>query len=481
MVNDQGQPSDISTVKRIVADLTGLYGLMRKVDLRADCFVLNPPWDLHQYRKSLAELAESDLPAVRAAFAAHDGRTGTDSVDSTVASLCLALDRSSDYGEGFLIGNESTLQRLIFGPGAPHAALAVHIWSHLVITGNICGPVVRGPVVSDFRTGVIYFARSHDAGPPMAESTLYQPPLITSLEQAQSICAELHQHRLELRFGAEIKSYAHTEDTVDKWQAVGGEWERLARKDKPQWNLSLRADDTIKTDLSLFDTHSARVSKQEAESLFSLEGKHPMQLVMQRQQRLHLERAAFGPTWRVDPKLQAAIKLAVKEYHAVRAPLYPLSPIQRLGYLDEVDDIVCSKDLMVAGRKAFRADHTYPLRSSTVAVKRSGTKLNLAGELDQVEWDGQELAFFITDGLGQERVFMEARLRASNVRVSLLKPGEKPGRQDEDHLEPCQIDFTLHELVEHFVIPDVPDVARVNPDGYQRNLHLLKEIEELCV
>jgi hypothetical protein len=76
---------------------------------------------------------------------------------------------------------------------------------------------------------------------------------------------------------------------------------------------------------------------------------------------------------------------------------------------------------------------------------------------------------------------MEARLRASNVRVSILKPGEKPGRQDEDNLKPCQIDFTLHQLVEHFIIPDVPDVARVNPDGYQRNLQLLKEIEALSV
>jgi len=305
LVNDKGQPADTPTVKRIVADVTKLYGLMRQVDLRADCFVLNPAWDLHQYRKVLAELAESDLPTVRAAFTAHDGRTGRDTVDSTVASLCLALDRSSDYGEGFLIGNESTLQRLILGPGAPHAALGMHVWAHLVITGNICDPK-RGPD-SQFRTGVIYFARAHDAGPTMGESSLYQPPLLTSLAQAQSVCAELHKHRLDLRLGAEIKSYAYTDDTVDKWQAVAGEWERLTRKDKPQWNLSLRADDTIKTDLSLFDTHSARVSKQEAESLFSLEGKRPMQLVMQRQQRVHLERAAFGTTWRVDPKLQAAI------------------------------------------------------------------------------------------------------------------------------------------------------------------------------
>ena len=111
----------------------------------------------------------------------------------------------------------------------------------------------------------------------------------------------------------------------------------------------------------------------------------------------------------------------------------------------------------------------------------NGQKMNLTGEMDDVEWDGQELAFFITDDLGSERVFMEGRLRAKNVRISILRPGEKPGRQDEDNIETCIIDFTLQQLVAHFVIPDVPDVARVNPDGYQANLTLLEEIESLCV
>lgn len=100
--------------------------------------------------------------------------------------------------------------------------------------------------------------------------------------------------------------------------------------------------------------------------------------------------------------------------------------------------------------------------------------------MDDCEWDGQELAFFITDGNGQEQVFMEERLRTGGIRISILKPGEKPGRQSEDKLEVCPIDFTLHQLVDHFVIPDVPDVARVNPDGYQHNLKLLKEIEAIC-
>jgi hypothetical protein len=295
------------------------------------------------------------------------------------------------------------------------------------------------------------------------------------LDEAKAACNELQKHRLELRQGAEIKSYAKTEDTAEKWKAVGEEWERLTKKDKPQWNISLRPDGTIKTDLSLFDTKSCRVTKQEAESLFSLEGRQPIQLVMQRQQRAHLEKAAFGKTWRVDPKLQAAIKAAVADYSRIRAPLYPLSPTQRLGFLDESDYICCSKDL----GGCFKADHAYPLRSCTIAVKRSGEKLNLSGELDSVEWDSSELAFYIKDESGQEKVFMEARLRAENVKLSILKPGDKPSKQDHGGwgVESCAIDFDLHELVSHFIIPDVPDVAKVNPDGYKKNLAMLDEIE----
>ncbi len=75
---------------------------------------------------------------------------------------------------------------------------------------------------------------------------------------------------------------------------------------------------------------------------------------------------------------------------------------------------------------------------------------------------------------------MEGRLRSESVRVSILKPDEKPGQQDEDNIEICPIDFTLQELVGHFIIPEVPDVATVNPEGYRRNINLLKEIEEIC-
>jgi len=171
-------------------------------------------------------------------------------------------------------------------------------------------------------------------------------------------------------------------------------------------------------------------------------------------------------------------------------------------YLDECDTVLCTKDLCAeGGQRLFKADHSYALRSTTIAVNRSGTKLNLQGEADDVEWDGQELAFYTADEFTTERVFMDARRRAENVRLSILRPGEKPGvarrharrslseggsfgakagRQDERNLETCAIDFTLQDPVDNFVIPDVPDVARVNPGGYQDNLKLLTQTESLC-
>ena len=40
-------------------------------------------------------------------------------------------------------------------------------------------------------------------------------------------------------------------------------------------------------------------------------------------------------------------------------------------------------------------------------------------------------------------------------------------------------DFTLQQLIEHFTIPDGPNVATLNPELHQRKLALLHEIEEI--
>ena len=449
----------------INADLTRLYPLLKAVNWQADLFALNPPWDLHWYRDRLAGLDKSICPAVGAAFAAHDGRTTRDTIDSTVATLCIALDRSSPFGEGLLIANEATLQRQILGPGAPHAALVAHIWAHLVIEGNICES--KDQSGSDFKTGVIYFARTHASGCRLERYIQAGPDAV---DRGRHAVTEFQRERITRRRGASIRNFtgAYTETTAKLWQACADEWalqtEATART-RPQWNIYLQPDGTIATALSLYDVNSGRVNPSEAARLHSLNGRHPMSLVLQRAERRELERAALGGIFRVAPAVQDAVRQAISEYHAERSPLYPLKPIQRLGYLDENDDILCLKDI---GHR-YLAGHRYKLRTETVSLKRAGEKMNLQGELDAVEWSGSELAIFIAGESGDEYLFMDEWLRSRDVVLSIQKEGE-----------PSPIAHTLQQLVDHFEIPEVPDISVTRPAEYERNLSLLAQIEEIC-
>ena len=107
---ESGSPVVSSPVVRFIeADVTLLASYLQRANWMADCFVLNFPFDHHWYRDRLAFLGESNCRAVAMAFNRHDGRTSKDTIDSTVAGLCLALDRSSPWGEGYIIANHNTV------------------------------------------------------------------------------------------------------------------------------------------------------------------------------------------------------------------------------------------------------------------------------------------------------------------------------------------------------------------------------------
>lgn len=453
---------------RVSGDVTQFYPLLRAADFQADLFVLNPPWDLHWHRDRLADLALSDCAAVGVAFEAHDGRTAAGTIDSTVATLCLALDRCSAFGEGLLIANNATLDRLIFAEDAPHRALAAHVWHRFAIQGNICS---GKPAKADdsFWTGILYFARNHTDGCRGVRMFDFEATPMS----VRRYCEHLHENRGQFRRGAWATNYLHTEQPYEVWDACAGEWRirtnTLRNTDWP-WNIWLDPDGCLQTNLTPFDEQAAPVKKREAATLHKLAGKHPMQLVLQKADRKALITAALGESpWRVAPAVVEAVQQALADYDAVRAPLYPLNKIQRLGYLDDNDDILCLRSFGGPCGSHFEAGRRYPIRTETMAYKRQGEKTNLEGGRDKVEFEGSELAFYI-DG----RLFMDVRLKADDVRLSIEDPDEKNGG-----VRNCPIEHTMQELVEHFEIPEVPDVAARNPEGYQRNLDLLAEIEQI--
>ena len=184
-----------------VADFTRFYPLLVTVNWKADLFILNPPGNQRWNRSWLKNLSQSECAAVRTAFTAQDNNEDQDTIDSTVAALCLALDFCSACGEGYLIANEETLQRLILGENAPHRFLAAHVWAHIIINAP------------SFAVSVIYFAREHMVGCQFNKTILNR-------SAAESICFEFCDGRLEFRRGAVIKQYAYTRNTIELWNAT---------------------------------------------------------------------------------------------------------------------------------------------------------------------------------------------------------------------------------------------------------------------
>ena len=529
-------------VARITHDVTLLYAKLKEIQFTADLFVLNPPWRLFWHRDRFADFANSDLDAVRDAYAATEPGTPDGTLDSTIATLAMALDLCTTYGEGFLIANNNTLQRLLFNPGAPYAMLARHIWAHIIIAGNPmtglndCKWVKSddGQSGTDFKTGVIYFAASHENGPQH-----YEVPVSTFCFPLSALPANSADRTA--RMGSEMRNaYYANDETLELWQVVKETIAEEAGKTvKVPWNLWLDVGGHIRTALSRFEEKSVKTNKREAERLFNLTGKTPMELVLQRAERDNLLHVLDQGGWKVQPELRAAVVGTIQQYHAARAPLYPLPDIQRLGYLDEQDTIVCKADLTLYretkphtiktedgyhtildgdGEEVngfddikearaelkklntalpppvqviYRAGQKYSLRTQTVQVTRKTMKPNsFNGELEELEFTGQELAIFIADKVRDpdnekeeltEYCFMDGKLRDDNTTIAEARQ-QKNRRRRRWEREPdaVPIDFTLQELADHFIIPDVPDVAANNPDGYQANLDKLNDVEQLA-
>jgi len=490
----------------IPADLTLAYELMREIDWRLQgVALLNPPWDLHWHRSRLEGLATSDCPAVAAAWAGADPRLGPGLIDSTVATLMIALDRMRVKAEGVLIANDATLERLIFADGAPHSALATHCWARHRVPGNPMTGIAGAQFDDTFHTGVVYFARDHSGGP--MEGQLSWPPV--------------RDHRRGRR-GAVLRSWDTGEETLAGWRALKEECAiRFQRRPAP-FHVWLTPEGRIGTGLSLFDQYSSKVDKAAAKALDRLKGRRPLQVVTNREAREHLLGVVEDSPWRVDPKLREAVRSAVIEYDSARAPLAPLTEIQRVGYIDEHTGTIPCKALMMGARRAnlgeltarrdpdpdnegcYRVESTeggrwqvmarsakeakamvlagvkqesapwfcpgnaYALHSETIQYRWRQLRPSLDGCDELIELTGSELAIHVTGEEGVKVTFLDARC------LERLTKEKLEGNPEYANARPLQ------EFVATFEIPAVPDITTLHPEAYAQNLKTLEELEALC-
>lgn len=130
-------------------------------------------------------------------------------------------------------------------------------------------------------------------------------------------------------------------------------------------------------------------------------------------------------------------------------PLQPLPPAQRLGWLPQATELRCRKSFPV-----FTHNTRYPITTEKVKVQLKERRARRDGISEPVTYAGIELLIRVKDNHG-------------NWHRCLANPAGQHA--------------LIHDLaffVEHFDIPQVPDLARLHPKQYHKNQRKLKELEK---
>lgn len=402
------------------ADFTLLFDLLCEASCKFQLLTLNPPFSPQWDNKRFAALGVSEWESVRACY-----KSGAAHLDGTSAMLLCALDRLSERGEGYMICNKATAIRLLGKPGEPAGLLAAihrHIWLWLDLPEGTF-PDAR------FEPCVLYFAPTHDSPAPLH--------LVSPSPDPTALLAPIARQRVTLRTGFQAHAECHYDaDTLPKWRACLNEYRTIHGKARRPFNLWIE-NAKIQRHLTPFQGYSGRIPRADAVALDALHDQSPYALVMQKASRVAMLRAVRGTLWRVDPALLDAVDTAMESYHAARAPLYSINDVQRLGWLDEEDSIVCKLDFAEVQYRSGTTDEGKRYHETTGWPKR------LAQQKCRGEWHGYTDRTLRKTGTGAlpkalTSNWLHAGRFASEVEVlEWLLENEEPGTTNQEPASPC--------------------------------------------
>jgi len=386
--------------ERGVGDVTKLYPLLMNTKTKFDIITVNPPfslkWDVEGLGKNL---------------------------DSTLATFEMICNLLSPAGDALMICNASTAERLL-----KQHTYSEKIWLWVTL------PSFFKNVDPTMRVAALYINNMHDEGPKTIEITSG----LDSLESIRSILTDCRQFQPLSSSGG---GYHISSLSKRGFLACCHEIART-ESDKAgaghDYNIWLDSHGKIKVYLTGFQELSTTVPRDLAERLFSLQGRHPLELVVQASTRDALREAVTGSIWRVHPSVVASVELALSDYNDVRAPFVKLNEVQRLGYLDEERYIVCRNSM----GEHFKAGCTYELNTRTVRAKKIEYRKRHGRPDEEVLVTGHCLVVDVTSGDVTESFTANPDFH------------DFPSRQ-------------LQSLVWHFSIPEVHDVAVADPERFE--------------
>lgn len=412
---------DFPNLKRSVIhhDITKTFPLLEDTGSRFDLLTLNPPFSLRWKQDDLPSLRGSDEGEIKGKF-----------IDSTHATIRMANALMAPKGEALIICNTQAYERLV----AKYPGDFKHLWLAVKMPSFFPG------VPKSLSVTALYLAKWHHG---KTEDVSLQP---RDAGELAGQLADIRDTRRPRGKGI-TETFQAYPDTFRTFEAVKDEIARRLKHRKSIPNISLDADGNIRTNLTSYQKHSVSITPDQARALKSLHGAHPYQLVLQKASRNALDKLVNSGVWTICPGAKDAIQKAIASYNHGRVSLTPLNPIQRLGWIDEEESILCTKDF-----PPFQSGQRYPIKTSTVRFLK------------------KEIRPCIRKG---KRCKEEVEIGGHDLHISIMEPQSKKMAHFMHIPDRHSVNGTYHDLqalAGHFEIPQVPDVAQAHPTLYQANL-----------
>ena len=413
-------------------DVLDLFPLLVETDTRFDLLALNPPFSLNWPLELLPEPLRKGLT----------GKT----IDSTHATLRMMPHLLTEKGEGMLIANQSTLKRLF--KDHPEDFRGSWLWVSI--------PSFFPGVDPSLRIGVVYFSGNESAKEILTSEDLH-PKSLADLATALDILRQQY-----FTGDCITQPWETTSGVTRAFMACCDEMERRRNPTASQANVTLDSDGRIRTWVSAYQEKTSLIPRELADFLRTINRKHPLELTLQRGARQALQHAIDCGIWTIDAHADDSLRAAIASYDAERAPLAPVSDVQRIGWIDDQEELLCVKDFL-----HFLAGQSYPLTTETIEWKKNEKRPRYhAGkrETETVLVRGTDLRLTLhpQGGVGQPTHFIFNPDKIAN-----------PARETASEIH------SLEDLAAHFHLPEVQDITHLKPAQYAANLALLDELEAL--
>ena len=423
----QGFPGAKARRECAHGDFLDLLPLLEETGTKFDLVALNPPFSLEWPTKLLP---------------AWMGPPVSDTVTSTLATLRIAPRLLTERGEAVMIANASTIQSLrdrypLYAQHFEQVWLAVELPSFFPGTD----PALRIAVLYMGGKKTVPECRQRIAFGEITPEALAEKLDKIRRQWFSAPCVDEPWHACR--------------DSARAFVHCAEEMERRRNPGATPANVVLDQNGRIRTWVSAYQERSFAVPKHLADFLRKINRTHPLELTIQNATRAALREAVNSGVWTIDPPAEAAIREALASFDRERAPLAALPAIQRLGWIDDTEELLCIADF-----HEFKAGKSYPLTSETIEWKKEVLRPRYhAGKRDKerILTRGTDLRITLHNGCLDKHTFT---YNPENL--------HGPSR-NRDH--------TLAELAAHFLIPEVPDITSLHPERYAANLALIDELE----